>query len=371
MQESQCTATTREEEMDVKTALTLSNKADNRYSGSSMRSPSPMNEQSTPPSPAATQVVSTDNGEKCKAEVDDEPGNHEMMGIIDVDNEDDDVTIVPPITGIRTTTPNPVAKPDAEQDESRSFKEEQEPQSDLEMQRQRQRQARRGPTPSSSPQVRSRKTSLVVSKTGVKRDREEYEEGQVDEDEDEEDNDHHHHVGTDKPGVLQENANGSPVHGGSIISTETQTTNLADADNSEEIVILEREQKKDDMRKRQKDKKKVSTGGGGQQQVMTAPQTEIVKAPTTLSSSSSDAATTTVKEDSNPKAPGKRSYYRDFIGPPIPITSLRPFVTAQQQSTTSLSLPSPQPRLPKKLGINHMDLLYKTEQEVMVCRICL
>ena len=340
--------------MHVETAL--SNKADNRCSGTSMRSPSPLNEQprqSTPPSPAATQVVSTDNGEKCKVEVD-EPGNHEMMEIIDVD--EDEVTIVPPLTGIRTTT----AKPDAEQDESRSFKEEQEPQSDLEMQRQRQRQARRGPTPS-SPQIRSRKSLLVVSKTGVKRDREEYEEGQVDEEE-EEDNDHYD-VGTDKSGIVifQENLNGSPVHGGSILSTETQT-NLADADNTEEIVILERErkQKKDDMRKRQKDKK-VSTGGGQQG---TAAQTEIIKAPTTSS-------TTTTVKDPNPKAPGKRSYYRDFIGPPIPLTSLRPFVTAQQQSTTSLSLPSPQPRLPKKLGINHMDLLYKTEQEVMVCRICL
>ena len=339
--------------MDVKTALT---KADNCSSESSSLevstskpNPSPLPicitdeqpRQSTPPS--ATQVVSTDKEEKCKVEVD-EPGNHEME-IIDIEMDvDDDVTIVPPIT---TTTPNPDVKPDADQDiqltdESRNFNEEQEPpQSDLEMQRQRQRQARRGPTPSSSPQARSRKTLPVVSKTGVKRDREEYEEGQVDED----DNGHDHDVGIDEPGlILEENPIGSPVHGS--ISTETQAI-LAEADdNSEEIVILERELK-DDMPKRQKD---ISTDGR-----QATP--EIKKKPTSSTG-----------KGPNPKALGKRSHYRDFMSPPISLTSLRSFVTTPQQS---LPPPSPQPRLPKKLGINHMDLLYKTEREVMVCRICL
>jgi hypothetical protein len=331
-----------EEEMGVKTALT---RVDNRRSGSSSfevstskQNPSPLPlideqpRQSTPPS--ATQVVSTDKV--------DEPGN-QGMEIIDVDmddDNDDDVTIVPPI---QTTT---VVKPDAEQDiqptdDSRNFKEEQESQSDLEMQRQRQRQARRGPTPSSSPQARSRKTLPMVSKTGVKRDREEYEEGQVDED------DHDHDVGIDEPSIVpEEKPNGSPVQG--PISTETQTI-PADADDNSGIVILERELK-DDMPKQQKDKV-VSTNG---RQV--TPQTGI------------KIATFSTGKGPNPKALGKRSHYRE---PPISLTSLRSFVTTPQQSTTSLPLPSPQPRLPKKLGINHMDLLYKTEREVMVCRICL
>jgi hypothetical protein len=40
--------------------------------------------------------------------------------------------------------------------------------------------------------------------------------------------------------------------------------------------------------------------------------------------------------------------------------------TTPQQSTTFLPLPSPQPRLPKKL--KNMDMLNKTEREVMaVC----
>ena len=337
------------EEMDVETAFT---KADDRRSGSSpsevSKIPSPLPNcitdehprQSTPPS--VTQVVSTDKEEKCKVEVDDHEMNVEM-------NDDDNVTIVPPITA----TPNSVGRPDAEQDiqvtdESRIFKEEQEVISDLEMRRQRQRQALRGPTPSSSPQVHSRKASLVVSKTGVKRDREEYEEGQVDED------GHDREVGIDDDtdNVLEENPKNSAVQ--DHISTETQGI-VADAvaeadDNSEgEIVILERELK-DDVPKRQKEKK-VSTDT---RQVM--PQMEIKKVPA-------------LGKVPNPKALGKRSHYRDFISPPISLTNLKSFT--QQQSTISQPLPSPQPRLPKKLGINHMDLLYKTEREVMVCRFCL
>ena len=352
MEDSPCTTTREhdlEEEMDVKTALT---KADNRRSGSSSLevstsrqnpSPPPVCEQpgqSTPPYAA----ISTDNEEKCKVEVD-EPGNQEMEIIdVEMDDDDDNVTIVPPIS---TTTPNPVVRPDAEQDiqladESRNFfNEEHESQSDLEMQRQRQRQARRGPTPSSSPQARSRKTLPVVSKTGVKRDREEYEEGQVDED----DNDHDHDVGIDEPGIIREEKHNDSLVQGSI-STETQAI-PADADS--EIVIVEREMK-GDMPKRQKDKK-VSTDG---RQV--TPLKEIKK-----------VQTLSTEKGPNPKAPGKRSHYRDFISPPISLTSLRSFVTVPQ----SLPPPSPQPRLPKKLGINHMDLLYKTEQEVMVCRFCL
>ena len=337
--------------MDVNTELTLPNKADYYRSGSSKENPSPVNEQprqSTPPS--ATRTISIDNEEKCEV---DESGNHEME-VIDVDA--DEVTIVPP------KSPNPVVKPEDIQqlaDESQKSEEEQEPQSDLEMQRQRQREARRGPTPSSSssPQARSRKTPPVISKAGVKRDREEYEEGQADE----EDNDRD--VGIDKPGIVhqqhQERPNGSPVHGSK--STETQ----ADADNSEEIVILDRELKlKDDKPKRRKGKK-VSTDA---RQV--TEQTEIIKSPTS-STTTTTTTTTTSKGGPNPKAPAKRSHYRDFIGPPIQLTSLRSFVTSQPPSAISLPLPSPQPRLPKKLGINHMDLLYKAEQEVLVCRICL
>lgn len=356
MEGSPGTTTTRggdSDEMDVRTALS---RADNRRPGSSLlevstskqdSSPPPVDDrsrQSTPPS------SSTDKEEKCKVEDDD----HEMN--VEMNDDEDDVTIVPPIT----TNPNPVVKPEAEQqektDESRYFKEEQEAQSDLEIRRQRQRQALRGPTPSSSPQTRSRKTSLVVSKTGVKRDREEYEEGQVD-DEAEDDKDY------DEPGIIiEEKLKDSPVHGS--ISTETQAipTDEDEGDTSErEIMIVDR---KDDNPKRQKDKKH-STDGPGRQAI---PQTEIKRIPTMSTG-----------KGPNPKALGKRPHYRDFISPPISLTSLRSFVTTttttqqqqHQQSTTSLPPPSPQPRLPKKLGINHMDLLYKTEREVMVCRICL
>ena len=352
--------TTRErdpdDEMDAKAAFT---KADNRRPGSSSLevstskpNPSPPHvciideqpRQSTPPS--VTQVVSTDKEDKCKVEVDDHEMDVEMM------NDEDDVTIVPPIT----TIPNPVVKPDAEQDiqlidGSRIFKEEQESQSDLEMQRQRQRQALRGPTPCSSPQSRSRKTSLVVSKTGVKRDREEYEEGQVDED------DFDHDEGIDEPGIiLEETPKESPVH--ESISTETQAI-VADADaadddddddSEEEIVILERELK-DDKPKRQKDKK-VSTDG---RQVI--PQTEMKKSFT--------------GKGPNPKAQAKRSHYKDFINPPMRLKSFVNITSPQQQQQQFIPPPSPQSRLPKKLGINHMDLLYKTEREVMVCRFCL
>lgn len=356
MEDSPCTTKRErdsEEEMDIRNALT---KVDDRRSGSlevstSKQNPSSLPDeqprQSTPPS--APQASSTDNEEKCKVEVD-EPGNQENIDIeMDEDDDEDDVTIVPPITA----TPNPVMEPDTEQDiqltdESRNFKEEQEEQSDLEIQRQRQRQARRGPTPSSSPQIRTKKMLSVVSKTGVKRDREEYEEGQVDEDEDDNDD----NVGIDEPGVIfEEKPNGSPTHGSK--STETQVIH-ADADNSDEIVIVEQELK-DDTPRRPKDKK-ISTDG---KQV--TPKTEIKK-----------IATMSTGKGPNPKASGKRSHYREFISPPIALTSLRSFVTTPQQSTTSLPPPpSPQPRLPKKLGINHMDLLYKTEREVMVCRICL
>ena len=337
--------------MDVKAALT---KADNRHSGSSSfevsiskQNPSPLSihiddeqpRQSTPPS-ATTQVESNDNEDKCKVEVD-EPGNRE---IIDIEMDDDDVTIVPPTASIGTTTPNPGVKPGAEQDiqfadESRNFVE-QEPLSDLEMQRKRQRQARRGPSPCSSPpQARSRKSLPSVSKTGVKRDREEYEDGQVDEDD--------HDAGIDESSIVQEKRNDFPVHGST--STERQAI-LTDA---EEIVMLEQDLK-DDKPKRQKGEK-VSTDG---RQV--TPQTGIKKMPPTVST----------EKGPNSKATGKRSHYREFINPPISLTSLRSFVTTPQQS---LPISSPQPRLPKKLGINHMDLLYKTdsEREVMVCRICL
>jgi hypothetical protein len=233
--------------------------------------------------------------------------------------------------------------------------------------------------------MRSKKSSVVVSKTGVKRDREEYEEGQVDEDGNE------HDVGMDEPGIIHEQT--PPVHE-SIISTTTTTTTTttetkaivaypdSDDDNDDntasegEIVILEREPPKDDNLKKpkgQKDdnnnnnKKKVSTVGRQQQAAIVPQQTEMKmkkKIPPPAST------TTQTGKGSNPKAQrGKRSHYRDFISPPISLTNLRSFVT-----TTSSRPPTsspPQPRLPKKLGINHMDLLYKTEREVMVCRICL
>jgi hypothetical protein len=364
-----------EEEKEVKTAPT---EPDCRCSVSSslevptseQKNPSPppvciIDEQQPrqPTPPSATQPVPTDKEEKFKEEADESCDDMD----IEVD-EDDDVTIVPPpIT--TTTTPNPPVekqdekKPDAGEDtqptnESRNSKEEQEPQSFLEIQRQRQRQALRGPTPS-SPQVRSRKASPVVSKTGVKRDREEYEEGQVDEDE-VEDRD----GGKDEPGIILENKpKDSPVQDSSPTKKQALVPYTDADDNSDvEIVIMGQEKPKGDKPKEQQKDKKGSTPDGRQQVIVPQPRIKKKKIPITLPPN---------VKGPNPIALGNRSHYRDFINPPVSLTRLRSFVTTPQPSTTSLFPPSPQPRLQKKLGISHMDLLYKTERESMVCRICL
>lgn len=356
-------------------ALTLSNRVDDCHTGPSSLEVSTLKQNPSSPSTVAqvhctiderlrsstplspTQVVSTDNEDKTKVEVD-EPDSHEM-GIVDVEMDDeDDVTIVPPITSVRATTTSP-SPPDTEQniqltDECREdLKEESESQSDVEMQRQRRRRARRdltSPSPSSvSSQADSRKPSPVLSKTGMKRDRQEYEEGQVDEEHRDQD-------------VRIDVVQGEPREEDSVqgsISAETET-NHTDVDNSEEgeIVVVEREHKGNNMPKRRKGKK-VSTDGG---QVTLQKEIQISMTPTFSTA--------------NPKATGRWAYYthyRDSASAPVPPTrSFTATAATTQPSTATLPLsPSPPARLPKKLGINHMDLLYKTEKEVMMCRICL
>ena len=120
----------------------------------------------------------------------------------------------------------------------------------------------------------------------------------------------------------------SPVH--SSISTETFRRKF-----SEEIVILERELK-DDMQKRQKDEKVFTDA---------TPQTGIKKIPTL-----------STEKGSNPKELGKRS------SSPISLTSWYYSTTIYKISTpTVASTSTPE----ETWGINHMDLLYKTERELM------
>jgi hypothetical protein len=332
------------------TTVTLSNIVDDRRTGSSSlrvstskQNPSPppvvaqvqgtIDEQPRPStSSSPTRVVSSDNeGKKFKVEMD-----------------DDDVTIVPPITNIQTTSPNP---PDAERDiqltdESRNCRE-LEPPSDVETQRQRQREARRGPTPStpsfvSSSQITSRKTSPVVLKTGMKRNRNEYEEGQVVDEEDQP-------VGIDNPDIVPqgEQRQKGPFESRTSAETEAIHTDLDNSEEDGEIVIMSPTV---DLSKTRRSGNKVSTV---RKQV--TPHMEV----------QARVATFPIANDPNPKALGRWAYYRDSVGVVTP-SPARSFITQP-----SMTPPSPQARLPKKLGINHMDLLYKTEKETMVCRICL
>ena len=306
---------------------------------------------STPRS-SPTQVVSTDNDEdKSKVE------------IVDVEMDDDNTTIVPPITSKRmsvTTTTTTTAQQDIQlTDESRHFKEEPEPQSDLEIQRQRQRQARRGPTSPSPSQAGSRKSSPVVSKTGMKRDREQYEEGQVDEED--------QVVGIDHPAIVGEQNQEASANGSISAKTEAIQTDIDNRSEEGEIVIVEREPK-DDMPKRRKGKK-VSTD---EKQVTSQAEIQVPMTPAF-----------SIATDASPKVLGRWAYYTQYRDSSVPTpTPTRSLVTSTSTqpppppvpppSGMSLLSPSPpQARLPKKLGINHMDLLYKTEKEVMVCRICL
>ncbi|KAF8812746.1 hypothetical protein BYT27DRAFT_7086727 [Phlegmacium glaucopus] len=77
-------------------------------------------------------------------------------------------------------------------------------------------------------------------------------------------------------------------------------------------------------------------------------------------------------KDGHPKTLGRWSYYTHFRDNGVPLPPTSSFIT---QQFTPPPLPSPPAQRPQKrhpkLGINHMDLLYKTEKEVMVCRICL
>jgi hypothetical protein len=290
---------------------------------------------STPRSPA--KVVSTDNDED-KSKV-------EMVGV----EMDDDSTS----SSKRTTTTT--AQQDSQlTDESRNFKEKPDPQSDLEISRQRQRQARRGPTSRSPPQAGSRKHSPVVSKTGMKRDREQYEEGQTKDEEDQV-------VGIDNPGIVGEQSQAVPVNGSISAKKEAIQTDIDNSSEEGEIVMVERE-KKDDISKRRKGKQ-VSTD---ERQVTSQTEIQVPNSPTFSTAT-----------DGNPKVLGRWAYYTQYRDSSVPI----PTPTQSSPSTqppppapsgiSSLSPSSPQARLPKKLGINHMDLLYKTEKEVMVCRICL
>ena len=285
-----------------------------------------------------TRIISSDNEGKPKVEVDDS----QEMKLSDVEMDGDNVAMIPPITSIQSTTSNP----DTDfTEEPRNFKE---LQTDLETQRQRHRQARRGSTtpspPVSSSQPGPRKPSPVIPKTGMKRDREQYEEGQVVEEDD---------VGIDNPGNILpgEQKHDEPVPR-PMAGTEAIHT---DVDSSEEgeIIIVER-QPRDDAPKRRKGKngKNVSTD---------EKQVTPIQVPMT--------PTFATAKDANPKALGRWAYYTHRDSTPSPVRPKRSFVTS---TTTQQQSPQPpQARLPKKLGINHMDLLYRTEKEEMVCRICL
>jgi len=268
-----------------------------------------------------------------------EVDDSQEMNVSDVEMDGDNVAIVPPITSIQSAIPNP---------DTELTEEPKELQTDLEIQRQRQRQARRGPTPPSpsisSSQPGSGKPSPVIPKAGMKRDREQYEEGQVVEEDDD--------VGIDNPGDV---IPGKQKHDGPVLPAGTGAIHT-DVDNSEEgeIIIIVEQQPRDDTPKRRKGKN-VSTDER---------QVTPIQVPMTPSFA-------TAKE-ANPKALGRWAYYRDSSDAPSrSVHPKRSFVTsATTQQQQSPPLP-PQARLPKKLGINHMDLLYKTEKEVMVCRICL
>ena len=297
-----------------------------------------------------------------------EPDNRE---IVDVEMGDDDNSVK------YATAPNPLVEPGGAEhdvvktleqqptDESRNLEEE----SDLEIQRQRQRRARRGPTPSSSPlsspQAGSRKPSPGASKTmtGMKRNREEYEDGQVD------DHDHDHDV---RIVVEGERKGKDPIHGSISAETEAVRTN---ADNSEPgEVVLERDQTTLDVEPKSRTAQHNNKVSTDEKQVTTLPQTEI-QAPMVITPLSNKPI-----REVHPKALGRWTYYTHVkdSGPTVPTRSS--FTTAQQQqsTTTTTTTTTSQPlsttqaqRFPKKLGINHMDLLYKTEKDVMVCRICL
>ena len=164
-------------------------------------------------------------------------------------------------------------------------------------------------------------------------------------------------------------------------SAETEV----DGDNNSSEGDNLREGKDDDVlvSKGTKRRKQVVTdgsggGSGGRRQQME----EIQMAMTPLSN-----ANRAVMKEAHPKASGRWTYYTHYRDNSVP--EARPFTTTTTTSTSTFLPPSPQdqrPVLPSappppappakrlaKLGINHMDLLYKTEKEkdIMTCRICL
>ena len=325
----------------------------------SSSSPTAVHHAINEPRPSPIRAVSTThNGNKPRVEADHEelpplppPDNR---GIVDVEILDQDVPPLPPMGN------SPIEKPVLSPDESRNMEEEAPPDPEV----QRQRQARRGPTPPSPPQ--QQRSSPVALKTGMKRNRDAYEDGQI-EDNDMESN------GREEEGPIP-GGGGGPIHsnlGEPIVHSDTAE--------EEVVVMMEREQKNENnnnnnntmMKTRQQHKgKKVSTDGRQQQQQQ---QQQMIM-------EMSAAAAATAVKDAHPKAVGRWTYYSHYRDSGVPA---KPCCAAaasgggggggcSQPSTSKAVPPSPPaPRLAKKLGINHMDLLYKTEKEVMICRICL
>ena len=169
-------------------------------------------------------------------------------------------------------------------------------------------------------------------------------------------------------------------------SAETEV----DGDNNSSEGDNLRERKDDDVlvskgtkRRKQVVMDGIGGGSGGRrQQVVTSQMEEIQMAMTPLSNAN---RTVMMMKEAHPKASGRWTYYTHYRDNSVP--EARP-TTATTSTSTSLP-PSPQDQRPvpppvppppapsakrlAKLGINHMDLLYKTEKEkeIMTCRICL
>jgi len=331
---------------------------------------------STPP-PPIKDGVSTNNGDTSKVGAD-QPDSCEIVDVEmgeDAVDDDGDMSIVPPVTNI-----GPVAKSDVqtlEQKTQPTDEEESELQVDLEAQRQRQRQARRGPTPTppvSSPRTRSGKTR----RTGMKRNREEYEACQVAED-------HHHDMRIEEPGRVErerrtEVVQMDPVQLVHSPSSVEAADIHADADECE--IVLERKRRDvDDIHIPRKDKTRGKVATNGRRQVTPPPPPPgEIHMPTTATATATATATMTpaAKDAHHPKTIGRWSYYTHFRDNGSPLAPTRsPIIEPStaplppsQHLPISPQADRPTPKRHSKLGINHMDLLYKTEKEVMVCRIC-
>ena len=291
----------------------------------------------------------------------------------EMDLDEDEVMIIPPpMTSVRVTPPNPITKPksNAEHDNNHNNIQTCEPvdepprmeleSSIVKMQRRsRRRQVRRGSTPlplsstSPPPPVWLRKVRVRTRMMGVKRGRDEYEEN--------------------SPTTTE-----YPV-GRVSGSVETEV----DGDNNSSEGDNLRERKDDDVlvSKGTKRRRQVVTDGSGGGSGRRQQVEEIQTAITPLSNANRPVM---MMKEVHTKASGRWTHNTHNS-----IPEARPFTITTATSTFTSLPPSPQDQRPvpppappppappakriAKLGINHMDLVYKTEKEkeIMICRICL